>query len=56
MLFIGIGMEIMKRKPDESFKDYKKRQKEENKRIKEKLRGVIFWSSGRGTYKRGIKT
>ena len=40
-----------KRLPDESYQDYRKRIKRDNKLIKEYKRGVVFWDSyTKGTY------
>jgi len=43
----------LKRREDESFKEYKERQKGENKTLKRYLKGRLVWnSSDWGTYKR----
>jgi len=43
----------MKRKPDESFEDYKGRRSLEDIITRRKLKPIIFWDSkGKGTYRR----
>lgn len=36
--------ENMKRNPDESFEDYKKRRKQKQEETKSKLQGKVIWS------------
>lgn len=45
----------MKRLSNEIFKDYKERRWNNNKRIKETLKGKLFWDSyNKGTYIKGV--
>ena len=40
----------MKREENESYEDYKERRKEENKKLKRRLKGVRVWPGEWGTY------
>ena len=47
----------MKRKPDESFEDYKIRRKSDQKATKEALKPKIIWNSVlKGTYRKNVNT
>ena len=42
---------MSKRKENESFEDYKKRRKEEKKKLKSRMKGKVVWESGKyGTF------
>lgn len=36
----------------DSFEEYRNKRTEENRKIKEKLLGTVFWYGGQGTYRR----
>ena len=44
----------MKRKENESFEDYKERRKEDNLKIKKKLKGINVFPGDWGTYRKDI--